>query len=638
VGAVAGAVRADAVRRESPAPGDIVLMFGGRTGRDGVGGATGSSKEHNVMSIETCSSEVQKGNAPEERKLERLFRRPEVTRLIKKSNDFGAGGVSVAIGELTDGLDIYLDQVKTKYSGLNATELAISESQERVSVVVEAKDKDEFMRYCAEENIEVVHVADVTDTARMRMFYRGETIVDLSREFIDSAGAAHFANATMGAVEERNPFARKVEGDTLRARFENNLKDDNVLTQKGLIETFDATIGRSTVLMPFGGKYQRSETQVGVQKLPVDGFTNDASMMAYGFNPFVSAWSPYHGAAYAVVEACAKVVAAGGRYDTMRFSYQEYFERMSSRTSWGKPLSALLGALKMQYELKLPSIGGKDSMSGTFQNINVPPTLIAFGITMVDANKVVSTDFKAAGENIYLLRHTPLANYMPNTDQLKENFDAFHALVEEGAVSAAYTIGMGGVAEAVTKMSFGSNVGVNINLSENDLFNYNYGSILFASSKELNLQNVEKLGTTTADATVVVNGESFDIDYLYKVNTEKFAEIYPATAAAEEMDDLNVEVTANSQFEYPGEAVERPIVYIPVFPGTNCDYDMAKAFRTAGAEVRTSVFCNLTADDIARSIEVMAREIRGCHVLALAGGFSSGDEPDGSAKFIATVL
>ncbi|MBR5824066.1 MAG: phosphoribosylformylglycinamidine synthase subunit PurQ, partial [Paludibacteraceae bacterium] len=579
-----------------------------------------------------------KGNAPEERKLERLFRRPEVTRLIKKSNDFGAGGVSVAIGELTDGLDIYLDQVKTKYSGLNATELAISESQERVSVVVEAKDKDEFMKYCAEENIEVVHVADVTDTARMRMFYRGETIVDLSREFIDSAGAAHFANATMGAVEERNPFERKVEGDTLRARFENNLKDDNVLTQKGLIETFDATIGRSTVLMPFGGKYQRSETQVGVQKLPVDGFTNDASMMAYGFNPFVSAWSPYHGAAYAVVEACAKVVAAGGRYDTMRFSYQEYFERMSSRTSWGKPLSALLGALKMQYELKLPSIGGKDSMSGTFQNINVPPTLIAFGITMVDANKVISTDFKSTGENIYLLRHTPLASYMPNTDQLKANFDAFHALVEEGAVSAAYTIGMGGVAEAVAKMSFGSNVGANINLLENDLFNYNYGSILFASSKELNLQNLEKLGTTTAEATVVVNGESFDIDYLYKVNTEKFAEIYPATAAAEDMEDLNVETTANTQFEYPGEAVERPVVYIPVFPGTNCDYDMAKAFRTAGAEVRTSVFCNLTADDIARSIEVMAREIRGCHVLALAGGFSSGDEPDGSAKFIATVL
>ncbi|MBR5190162.1 MAG: phosphoribosylformylglycinamidine synthase subunit PurQ, partial [Paludibacteraceae bacterium] len=561
-----------------------------------------------------------------------------VSRLIKRCNDFGAGGVSVAIGELADGLEINLDKVPKKYAGLDGTEIAISESQERVSVVVEAKDKEEFMKYCAEENIEVVHVADVTDTARMRMFYRGETIVDLSREFIDSAGAAHFANATMGAVEERNPFERKVEGETLRARFENNLKDDNVLTQKGLIETFDATIGRSTVLMPFGGKYQRSETQVGVQKLPVDGFTNDASMMAYGFNPFVSAWSPYHGAAYAVVEACAKVVAAGGRYDTMRFSYQEYFERMSSRTSWGKPLSALLGALKMQYELKLPSIGGKDSMSGTFQNINVPPTLIAFGITMVDANKVISTDFKTAGENIYLLRHTPLASYMPNTDQLKANFDAFHALVEDGAVSAAYTIGMGGVAEAVAKMSFGSNVGANINLSENDLFNYNYGSILFASSKELNLQNLEKLGTTTAEATVVVNGESFDIDYLYKVNTEKFAEIYPATAAAEDMEDLYVETTANTQFEYPGEAVERPVVYIPVFPGTNCDYDMAKAFRTAGAEVRTSVFCNLTADDIARSIEVMAREIRGCHVLALAGGFSSGDEPDGSAKFIATVL
>ena len=396
VGAVVGAVKAENVRRESPAPGDIVLMLGGRTGRDGVGGATGSSKEHTTSSLETCSSEVQKGNAPEERKLERLFRRPEVTRLIKKSNDFGAGGVSVAIGELADGLDIYLDRVRTKYSGLNATELAISESQERMAVVVEAKDKDLFMQYCDSENIEVVHVADVTDKARMCMYYHGKTIVDLKREFIDSAGAVHFTSAEIEGVEDKNPFVRTPEGADFKQRFVNNLKDDNVQSQKGLIETFDATIGRSTVLMPFGGKYQRTETQVGVQKLPVDGFTNSASMMAYGFNPFLSKWSPYHGAAYAVVEACTKVVAAGGDYSKMRFSYQEYFQRMSDKKSWGKPLAALLGALEMQNDLKLPSIGGKDSMSGTFQDINVPPTLIAFGITMVDASKVVASHFSKA--------------------------------------------------------------------------------------------------------------------------------------------------------------------------------------------------------------------------------------------------
>ena len=639
VGAVAGAVRADAVRRERPAAGDVVMMFGGRTGRDGVGGATGSSKEHNVKSLETCSSEVQKGNAPEERKLERLFRRPEVTSLIKKSNDFGAGGVSVAIGELADGLDIYLDRVKTKYSGLNATELAISESQERIAVVIEAKDEDTFRQYCAQENIEVIRIADVTDTARMRIFFQGKTIVDLSREFIDSAGAPHYTTATIGAVENINPMARKVEGATIADKFRNNLTDDNVLTQKGLIETFDATIGRSTVLMPFGGKYQRSETQVGVQKLPVDGYTDDASMMAFGFNPFISKWSPYHGAAYAVVEACTKVVAAGGRYDGMRFSYQEYFERMTDAHSWGKPLSALLGALRMQYELHLPSIGGKDSMSGTFQNINVPPTLIAFGITMVDANKVLSTDFKAAGENVYLLRHTPRANYMPDTAALCRNFDFFSSLAEEGKVSAAYAVGMGGVAEALAKMSFGSNVGCCVNVDADTLFNYNYGSIVFSTKEVVDFDNdnLILLGGTTADAAITIGGRRMKTEDLYRTNTERFATIYPTTAPAEKM-TMDAKTPNAKAAVYPGVAVEHPRVFIPVFPGTNCDYDLAKAFRTAGADVHTAVFCNQNAEDVARSIRIMADEIANCHILALAGGFSSGDEPDGSAKFIATVL
>ncbi|MDE6632687.1 MAG: phosphoribosylformylglycinamidine synthase, partial [Muribaculaceae bacterium] len=385
VGAVVGAVKQADVRRERPAPGDVILMFGGRTGRDGIGGATGSSKEHNVSSLEQCGSEVQKGNAPEERKIERLFHRPEVTRLIKKSNDFGAGGVSVAIGELADGLDIYLDRVPVKYSGLNATELAISESQERMSVVVEKKDMEEFIKYCEEENLEVTHVADVTDRGRMRMMMNGEVVADLSREFIDSAGATRKATVKIGAITPEMPHISATS-------FEEMLADDNVTSQKGLIEMFDSTIGASTVLMPFGGKTQGTETQVSVQKLPTGGYTNTASMMAYGFNPFISEWSPYHGAAYAVVEAVAKVAAAGGDTSRMRFSYQEYFERMHTDKSWGKPAAALLGALKMQKEFGLPSIGGKDSMSGTFADISVPPTLIAFGIVPVDARDVISPE------------------------------------------------------------------------------------------------------------------------------------------------------------------------------------------------------------------------------------------------------
>ena len=376
-GAVVGAVKAENVRRESPAPGDVILLLGGRTGRDGIGGATGSSKEHTESSIETCGSEVQKGNAPEERKLQRLFRRPEVTRLIKKSNDFGAGGVSVAIGELAPGIDIHLDRVPVKYSGLNSTELAISESQERMAVVVEAADREEFERWCHVENVEVTYVADVTDRGRMRMYNGDELVADISREFIDSAGAKHVTKACIAAVEDKDPFRREPAGGKLSEKFVSLLSEPNVASQKGLVEMFDSTVGRSTVLMPYGGATQSTETQVSVQKLPVDGYTDTASVMAFGYNPFITEWSPYHGAAYSVVEACAKVVAAGGEWSRMRFSYQEYFERMTHDPhSWGKPLSALLGALKMQLALGLPSIGGKDSMSGTFEHINVPPTLM----------------------------------------------------------------------------------------------------------------------------------------------------------------------------------------------------------------------------------------------------------------------
>ena len=636
VGAVVGAVKAENVRRETPVPGDVVLLLGGRTGRDGIGGATGSSKEHDSRSLETCSSEVQKGNAPEERKLERLFRRPEVTRLIKKSNDFGAGGVSVAIGELTDGLDIYLDRVPTKYSGLNATELAISESQERMAVVVERKDMERFMACCREENIEATHVADVTGTRRMRMFCGGRTVADLSREFIDSAGAKHYAEARIAAVEPRDPFRREVPGETLAERFAANLADDNVVSQKGLVEMFDATIGASTVLMPFGGRTQGSETQVSVQKLPVDGYTDTASIMAFGYNPFLAAWSPYHGAAYAVVEACAKVVAAGARFDRMRFSYQEYFERMHDERSWGKPLAALLGALRMQVELELPSIGGKDSMSGTFQRIDVPPMLMAFGITTVDARRVISTDFKQAGHPLYLLRHTPRSNGMPDTGALRRLWSYASDRIEAGDAVSAYAVGFGGIAEALAKMAFGNEVGADIVCDEASLYACAYGSIVVESTVELEAPFAVRLGRTTADRMLTVNGTGMPLDGLRRANSERFARIYPDRG---ENRATAVEPTPVSRtVVYAGEAVEHPVAYLPVFPGTNCDYDTARAFRRAGAAVESTVFCNLDAEAIRRSIREMREHLHRCHIFVLSGGFSSGDEPDGSGKFIANVL
>ena len=639
VGAVVGAVKAENVRRERPAAGDVVLLLGGRTGRDGIGGATGSSKEHTATSLEECGSEVQKGNAPEERKLSRLFRRPEVTRLIKKSNDFGAGGVSVAIGELADGLDIFLDRVPTKYSGLNSTELAISESQERMSVVIEPKDVEEFKKYCAEENVEVTHVANVTDTARMRMFNKEQKVVDMARSFIDSAGAPHYAKATIAAVEECNPFERKVEGATLTDRMVNNLSDRNVVSQRGLIEMFDSTIGASTVLMPFGGKTQDTETQVSVQKIPVGkGYTDAARIMAFGYNPFIAEWSPYHGAAYSVIEAVSKVVAAGAAFDNMRFSYQEYFERMTAdRTSWGKPLASLLGALKMQEELKLASIGGKDSMSGTFGDLNVPPMLMAFGITTVDANNVISPEFKKAGNYIYIIKHTPLESQMPDTVQLRENYGFVTKAIAEGQIVSGYAVGFGGVAEALAKMSFGNRIGAECQMSESMLFDYSYGSIVVESVKPLEFENAELLGRTCEEKTLTINGEKMCIEMLRKANTERFTSVYPDKGNNNApMAEYASEAVRMAKWE--GAPVEHPVAYLPVFPGTNCDYDTARAFRKAGAEITTSVFRNLTSTDISESIAEMKQYIDNCHIFVLSGGFSAGDEPDGSGKFICSVL
>ena len=640
VGAVVGAVKADAVRRESPAPGDLILLLGGRTGRDGIGGATGASKEHNESSLESCGSEVQKGNAPEERKLQRLFRRREVTRLIKKSNDFGAGGVSVAIGELAAGLDIHLERVPVKYSGLNPMELAISESQERMAVVIEADTLKEFVRYCGEENIEVTQVAEVTDRGRMRMYYRDTLVADLSREFIDSAGARHEAKAAIGTVERRNPFARKVDGKSLSEKWLTLMADPNVASQKGMVEQFDATIGRSTVLMPYGGRRQATETQVSVQKLPVEGHTRTASMMAFGYDPYLSAWSPYHGAAYAVVDACAKVTAAGGDFARMRFSYQEYFEKMTSARSWGKPLSALLGALRMQIALGLPAIGGKDSMSGTFEHLNVPPTLIAFGITTVDAGKVISPEFKAAGHRLLLVEHTPLPDGMPDTEQLQKNWKGVREAIQAGTVVAAWAVGFGGVAEALAKMGFGNGIGVEIECDEATLFDARYGSILVEAAGKVTLPDARPVGTLIAEPVLRRNGETVPLAELERACTERYAKVYPATVqiASTGMPAWAADAAPVQPKPYSGAPVEHPAVYIPVFPGTNCDYDTAKAFREAGAEVRSGVFRNLTAEDVSDSIRRMKAEIDRCHILAFSGGFSSGDEPDGSGKFIANVL
>ncbi len=642
VGAVVGAVKASGVRRESPVAGDVILLLGGRTGRDGIGGATGSSKGHTEGSLETCGSEVQKGNAPEERKIQRLFRRPEATRMIKKSNDFGAGGVSVAIGELADGLDIRLDRVPVKYSGLNSTELAISESQERMAVVVSAADREAFERLCSLDNIEVNHVADVTDTGRMRMFDGGVKVCDLARNFIDSAGARHYAEACIQAVEDCDPFVSVPEGEDTAGRMANLMGSANVASQKGLVEMFDSTIGRSTVLMPYGGKNQMTETQVSAQKLPVDGYTDTASVMAFGYSPRISRWSPYHGAAYAVVEACTKVAASGADWSSMRFSFQEYFERMTSDPhSWGKPLSALLGALKMQLDLGLPAIGGKDSMSGTFERISVPPTLIAFGITTADARCLISPEFKKAGNLIYIIRHRPLANRMPDVDSLKANWNCVRGLIGSGKVVSAWAIGCGGVAEAVAKMSFGNSLGADISLSERDLYAFDCGSMVVEATSEIDFPAAQFIGRVTSSHDITVCGEKVSGASLLEVWEGRYSRVYPARVAPafdEPVPDVERKPSDVKNMTYAGQPVQTPVVCMPVFPGTNCDYDTAKAFRRAGAEVSPFIFRNLTAEDVEESISELSERIGKSHILALCGGFSCGDEPDGSGKFIAGVL
>ncbi|MBM6874660.1 phosphoribosylformylglycinamidine synthase [Fusobacterium mortiferum] len=641
VGAVVGAVPADWVRRESASTGDIVVLLGGKTGRDGCGGATGSSKEHTDDSLRLCGAEVQKGNAPEERKIQRLFRNPEVTKLIKKCNDFGAGGVSVAIGELAPGLDINLDVVPTKYLGLSGTELAISESQERMAVVIEAKDRDKFIDLANRENLEATVVAVVTDTNRLVLNWKGKKIVDISREFLDTNGVTQESEVEVENINyKESPLVNiEYDGKTLEERWYNMLSSLNVASQKGLMEMFDSTIGATTVLMPFGGKYQMTPTDVSVQKIPlIKGETDTASAITWGYNPVLSSWSQFHGGAYAVVESLAKLVSVGVDYKKIRLSFQEYFQKLGQNPiNWGKPFSALLGTIEMQRAFEIPAIGGKDSMSGTFNDIHVPPTLISFAVVPVKASVVISPEFKKSGNKIYLLKHHMLENYMPNVDELKMNFEYLHENIIKGNILSAMTLKHGGIAEAVSKMTLGNRVGAKIKDLGNELFKLGYGSFIIESSVELTGNNIELIGETISEYKIIVGEVEIDMSTGERVWLDKLFPVFPHKTV-EKVEKYIWIPYEKKEIVVCKNKVAKPRVLVPAFPGTNCEYDSAKVFEKAGAESNILVFRNLTQEYINDSIEKMVKEINNSQILMFPGGFSAGDEPDGSGKFIATVL
>ena len=637
LGAVVGAAPKGNVVREKPEAGDVIILLGGKTGRDGVGGATGSSKVQTVESVETAGAEVQKGNAIEERKIQRLFRNGDVTRLIKKSNDFGAGGVCVAIGELADGLEIDLNKVPLKYQGLNGTEIAISESQERMAVVVRPDDVDAFVGECNKENIDAVVVATVTEKPNLVMHWNGETIVDLERRFLDTNGVrvvvdAKVVDKDVELPEERKTSAESLEADTLAV-----LSDLNHASQKGLQTIFDCSVGRSTVNHPLGGRYQLTPTEASVQKLPVQhGVTHTASVMAQGFNPYVAEWSPYHGAAYAVIEATARLVATGANWSKARFSYQEYFERMDKQAErFGQPVAALLGSIEAQIQLGLPSIGGKDSMSGTFEELTVPPTLVAFGVATVDSRKVLSPEFKTAGENIYYIPGQALSAEI-NFDLIKSNFAQFEALQKAHKVTATSAVKYGGVLESLALASFGNHIGAEVTLPELETtLTAQLGGFVFTSPEEI--AGVEKIGQTTVDFTLTVNGVKLDGHKLDSAFQGRLEEVYP-TEFTQATELAEVPAIASETVIKAKETIEKPVVYIPVFPGTNSEYDSAKAFEKEGAEVNLVPFVTLNEEAIVKSVETMVDNIGKANILFFAGGFSAADEPDGSAKFIVNIL
>ncbi|MBE6782739.1 MAG: phosphoribosylformylglycinamidine synthase [Ruminococcaceae bacterium] len=631
IGAVVAAAPAKNVRRERPEDGDVVILLGGRTGRDGCGGATGSSKSHTLESLESCGAEVQKGNAPEERKLQRLFRNAEASYLIKRCNDFGAGGVSVAIGELADGLEIDLNKVPKKYDGLDGTELAISESQERMAVVVEAKDVARFLELAALENLEATPVATVKAEPRLVMHWNGKKIVDLSREFLNSNGAEKHIDI---APVKPECYKKAVEGS-----FTENLEaladDLNVCSKRGLSERFDSTIGAGTVLMPFGGKHQQTPIQAMVHKVSTEkAKTNSCSLMSWGYNPFIACKSPYHSAYLAVIESVSKLIATGAKFEDVYLTFQEYFEKpLKSPTRWGKPLSALLGAFKAQLELEIASIGGKDSMSGSFEDIDVPPTLVSFAVTTEKVDSIVSPEFKAAGHNVCLLKPEYDENGLPVTASLKANFDKVNELLSSGKAVAAYTPTLGGVAEAVMKMCFGNDIGFEYNaeISNDEIFGYNYGAFVLEMADDTQVGIL--LGKTTEEKAIVKGNEKVCLNNLLKIYEDKLEPIYSCNIETEgkEIPAFSFEA---SERKAPAIKVAKPKVLIPVFPGTNCEYDSAKAMEYAGAEAEIIVLNNLTADGITRSVERFAKSLETAQMIFVPGGFSGGDEPDGSGKFI----
>ena len=657
IGALVGAAPKENVVRKVPEPGDAVILLGGRTGRDGCGGATGSSKAHNSESLTSCGAEVQKGNAPEERKIQRLFRNPEVTKLIKRCNDFGAGGVSVAIGELADGLEINLDKVPKKYEGLDGTELAISESQERMAVVIEAKDIEKFEKLVSEENIEMSVVAKVTKEPRMKMYWRGKLIVDLSREFLNTNGTVKRAEAKIDKPEGlenyfegkrgQAPFSLKTS-DCLKINgkncskieiWKNTISDLNCCSQKGLVERFDSTIGAGTVFMPFGGRYQLTPIEAMCAKIPtLKGYTNSGTIMSFGYDPYLSEISPLHGAVFAVIDSLTKYVACGGDYKKAWFTFQEYFEKLGEDpTRWGKPLASLLGAYLVQEKLGLASIGGKDSMSGSYNEMDVPPTLTSFCIGVVDTNKVISNEFKKANSNVYMLKTKITEEFLPDFEDLKENYELIHKLIEEGKAVSIATIRQFGIADTISKMCFGNKIGFEFKINK-CLFKPRYGSFIIEASEELDINKLELLGTTIEEKEIRISeNEKIDLEELISIWEKPLEKVFP-TKTESKLTKIENVLSDKKQILVAKSKIARPKVFIPVFPGTNCEYDLAKAFTDVGADPKVVIFKNLKENDIEDSIVEMEKAINESQIIMLPGGFSAGDEPDGSGKFIATVF
>lgn len=653
IGAVIAAVPRKNVIREVPQEGDVIILLGGKTGRDGCGGATGSSKEHNEESILTCGAEVQKGNPPEERKIQRLFRNPEVSLMIKRCNDFGAGGVSVAIGELTDGLEINLDAVPKKYDGLDGTELAISESQERMAVVVARENVERLSSFARRENLEATWVATVTNDSRLKMVWRGKTVVDVSRDFLNTNGVKQNTNVSVAAPLEESVYFNTIPEDVerelpdLNRAWMANLKAINVCSQKGMVERFDSTIGAGTVLMPFGGKYQATPAEGMVAKIPLlAGDTTTGTAMTYGYNPKLARWSPFHGALYAVVEAAAKIAAVGGEYQKARLTLQEYFEKLGKDpVKWGKPFSALLGAFYAQKRLGIPAIGGKDSMSGTFKDLNVPPTLVAFAVAALDVSGVISPEFKKINSKVVILPAVRDENELPDFDRLTRNFDKIAELAGNGLLLSAHTVKSGGIAEALSKMSFGNKIGMTFlsGIDNSILFTPDLGSIILEVDESADLNDLfgdvefKLLGLTQEKAAICVNGVEIDIKQAYDVWQQPLEKIFPTQT--ESVQELPIHVSWEKRNTHkPALTTAKPRILIPVFPGTNCEYDSARAFEKAGGTVETVVIRNISARETEDSIVELVKTIDSSQIIMLPGGFSAGDEPDGSGKFIATVF